>query len=100
MQNWLAYVFEITSHELINSAKRYYGEFSGLFCLSGNLRKKGEDAGCGGRVQAKFDEMFALRVEVKEEKPKKVTKKRIAEKKETNKKTGSKRVKISARKRK
>jgi len=51
-------------------------------------------------VQAKFDEMFALRVDMKGEKPKKVTKKRIAEKKETNKKTGSKRVKISARKRK
>jgi len=42
----------------------------------------------------------SLRVDVKEEKPKKVAKKRVAEKKETNKKTGSKRVKISARKRK
>jgi len=51
-------------------------------------------------LQAKFDELFAPRVDVKEEKPKKVAKKRDAEKKETNKKTGSKRVKISARKRK
>ncbi|MDO9130720.1 MAG: alpha-amylase family glycosyl hydrolase [Anaerolineales bacterium] len=51
-------------------------------------------------VQEKFDEMFALKVEVKEEKPKKVAKKRVAEKKEANKKTGSKRVKISVRKRK
>jgi hypothetical protein len=57
-------------------------------------------------VQSKYDEMFAPRVEVKEEKPKKVAKKRVADrvgaaqKKEANKKTGSKRVKISARKRK
>jgi hypothetical protein len=46
-------------------------------------------------VQAKFEEMFALRVETKIEKPKKLAKKRVAEKKER-----SKRVKISARKRK
>jgi len=51
-------------------------------------------------LQAKFNELFAPKVEVKVEKPKKVAKKRVAVKKEVNKRTGSKRVKISARKRK
>ena len=65
-------------------------------------------------LQAKFDEMFVPKMEVKEEKPKKVAKKRVADrvgvalslpkgaaqKKEANKKTGSKRVKTATRKRK
>jgi hypothetical protein len=57
-------------------------------------------------LQAKFDELFAPRVDVKEEKPKKVAKKRVADrvgatqKKEANRKTGSKRVKTATRKQK
>jgi hypothetical protein len=57
-------------------------------------------------VQANYDEMFAPRVEVKKEKPKKVVKKRVADrvgaaqKKEANRKTGSKRVKTATRKQK
>jgi hypothetical protein len=47
LENWLAYVFESTSHKLVNPAKRYCGEFSGIFYFFGNLREKGEDAGCG-----------------------------------------------------
>jgi hypothetical protein len=52
-------------------------------------------------VQAKFDEMFALRVETKIEKPKKLAKKRVADRVgAAQKKERSKRVKISARKQK
>ncbi len=47
-------------------------------------------------VQAKYDEMFAPKVE----QPKKVAKKRVVEKKETRKKARSKRVKTATRKRK
>jgi hypothetical protein len=51
-------------------------------------------------VQAKFDELFAPRVETKIEKPKRVAKKRVAEKKEASKKARSKRVKTATKKRK
>jgi hypothetical protein len=51
-------------------------------------------------VQGKFDELFAPKMEVKVEKPKKVAKKRVTEKKEAIKKSGSKRVKTATRKRK